>query len=254
MLPVAEIFGPTLQGEGYMAGKRTLFVRLAYCDGAGGSAGWCTWCDSLHAVDPKNKSNWEMLSEMDIKWKLINLNRACHEVTISGGNPAIHNLDTLITVLHDSQFRINIETQGTIFQDWLARLDTITVSPKPPSSGADMKENLTRFYEWISQLEVRVLSLDSDPNVCVKVPVDVEGQQFNADYSFAREVFRMSRTVRGLFIAPYLSIVTYPTDTTESLLRKWRKLSDILCNDVEMPDVSLLAQLHVLLWGHKVGV
>jgi hypothetical protein len=44
--PVVEVFGPTIQGEGAMAGLPTYFVRLGGCD-------WrCAWCDSMHAVDP----------------------------------------------------------------------------------------------------------------------------------------------------------------------------------------------------------
>jgi 7-carboxy-7-deazaguanine synthase len=31
-LPVIEMFGPTLQGEGRVIGLKTMFVRLAGCD------------------------------------------------------------------------------------------------------------------------------------------------------------------------------------------------------------------------------
>ena len=43
MIPVAEIFGPTIQGEGPHVGMKTLFVRVAGCDFK------CAWCDSKFA-------------------------------------------------------------------------------------------------------------------------------------------------------------------------------------------------------------
>ena len=32
MIPVAEIFGPTIQGEGPDVGLKSIFVRVAGCD------------------------------------------------------------------------------------------------------------------------------------------------------------------------------------------------------------------------------
>ena len=46
--PVVEVFGPTIQGEGELAGVPTAFVRFGGCDYR------CTWCDSLHAVLPED--------------------------------------------------------------------------------------------------------------------------------------------------------------------------------------------------------
>lgn len=45
-LPVIEIFGPTVQGEGAEAGVPTHFLRLGGCDYR------CAWCDTMYAVDP----------------------------------------------------------------------------------------------------------------------------------------------------------------------------------------------------------
>ena len=46
-LPVVEIFGPTIQGEGAEAGIPTHFVRVGGCDFR------CSWCDTMYAVDPE---------------------------------------------------------------------------------------------------------------------------------------------------------------------------------------------------------
>src|SRR4051812_39689210 len=45
-VPVVEIFGPTVQGEGPDIGRPAYFVRFGGCDFR------CSWCDSMHAVDP----------------------------------------------------------------------------------------------------------------------------------------------------------------------------------------------------------
>jgi 7-carboxy-7-deazaguanine synthase len=37
---ISEIFGPTIQGEGPLIGRPSVFVRTAGCDYR------CTWCDT----------------------------------------------------------------------------------------------------------------------------------------------------------------------------------------------------------------
>jgi len=44
-LRVAELFGPTVQGEGPAAGERAAFVRLSGCPLA------CAWCDTPYTWD-----------------------------------------------------------------------------------------------------------------------------------------------------------------------------------------------------------
>ena len=44
---ISEIFGPTIQGEGPLMGRPTVFVRTGGCDYR------CRWCDTLYAVLPE---------------------------------------------------------------------------------------------------------------------------------------------------------------------------------------------------------
>lgn len=43
-MPIMEIFGPTIQGEGLVIGRKTMFVRTGGCDYS------CSWCDSVQAI------------------------------------------------------------------------------------------------------------------------------------------------------------------------------------------------------------
>ena len=49
---ISEIFGPTIQGEGPLVGRPTVFVRTGGCDYR------CTWCDTLYAVLPEYHDEW----------------------------------------------------------------------------------------------------------------------------------------------------------------------------------------------------
>src|SRR5262249_50968472 len=111
--PVVEIFGPVLQGEGRMIGTPTLFVRLGYCDYR------CRWCDTLYAVLPDQVREHSIrLSAAAIHDQLDALDTAVPWVTLSGGNPVLHDLAELVALLHASGRKLAVETQGTLFRDW----------------------------------------------------------------------------------------------------------------------------------------
>ncbi|HZK18964.1 MAG TPA: 7-carboxy-7-deazaguanine synthase QueE [Clostridia bacterium] len=127
-LPVYEIFGPTIQGEGMFAGQRTIFLRLAGCDYR------CAWCDTVYARDVRQAR--QHLPEEDIVALVKDLNRGTtNRITITGGNPCMHDLNKLVKLLHRENYTIHIETQGSIIPEWLFVTDHVCLSPKPPSSG-----------------------------------------------------------------------------------------------------------------------
>ena len=55
-LRIAEIFGPTIQGEGVLIGEPTVFIRAGGCDYR------CSWCDSLHAVESRYRHDWAAMT------------------------------------------------------------------------------------------------------------------------------------------------------------------------------------------------
>jgi organic radical activating enzyme len=122
-LPVMESFY-TLQGEGFHQGRAAYFIRLGGCDVG------CVWCDvkdSWDASKHPQKTIEEIVEEAKKKVNSKTQNRK-HLVVITGGEPLMHNLDTLTFQLHNAGFKTNIETSGAhpLSGDW----NWICLSPK----------------------------------------------------------------------------------------------------------------------------
>jgi 7-carboxy-7-deazaguanine synthase len=115
-LPVMEAFY-TIQGEGFHQGKAAYFIRLAGCDVG------CVWCDVKESWDAE-KHPTKALS--DICDGL--LQTAAPIAVITGGEPLMHNLDALTTLLQSRQIATHIETSGAypLSGTW----DWICLSPK----------------------------------------------------------------------------------------------------------------------------
>src|SRR3954462_13181646 len=113
-IPVLEIFGPTIQGEGMVIGQKTMFVRTAGCDYS------CSWCDSSFTWDGTAKDDIIMMKAEEIWNELKNQGGSgFSHVTISGGNPALlKNLDSLIELLKENNIKVCLETQGSKWQEW----------------------------------------------------------------------------------------------------------------------------------------
>jgi 7-carboxy-7-deazaguanine synthase len=226
-LPVVEIFGPVLQGEGAMIGQQTLFVRFGYCDFR------CRWCDSLYAVLPKQVH--EQAAQMtagQIRERLDALNPHTLWVTLSGGNPVLHDVTALVAELRASGRKIAVETQGTVYRDWLADCDVVTVSPKPPSSGME-----TNF----GQLD-RFMRL---PNANLKIVIFDD-----ADFDYARGVHG-----RYPDVPLYLQVGnSVGEDDTATLLARLDWLGQKTLAEPALRTAVVLPQLHVLLYGNRRGV
>ncbi|MGZ3583856.1 MAG: 7-carboxy-7-deazaguanine synthase QueE [Ktedonobacterales bacterium] len=225
--PVVELFGPVLQGEGRMIGTPTLFARFGYCDYR------CSWCDTLYAVLPEEvQRTATQMTASEIRERLRALDPTVPWVTLSGGNPAMHDLSELVDLLHADGRKIAVETQGTVFREWLHACDVVTVSPKPPSSTMP-----TDF----AQLD-RFASL---PNANLKVVVFDD-----ADFVYAREIH-----LRYPDVPFYLQVGnTVGQDDAPALLAKLDWLGQKVLSDAAMQSAIVLPQLHVLLYGNRRGV
>lgn len=225
MYPVAEIFGPTIQGEGIQMGRRTMFVRLAGCDFR------CRWCDSSYAFEPAWASQQ---SPGEIVKQLAEMAPYCKTVTLTGGNPLIHDLQPLIQSLQADAYEIHVETQGSIWQDCLQQVDMINLSPKPPSSGMHLKKLvLDKFIANAKAVQLKVVILTEE------------------DYHYARQLHQTYPDI------PMVMQVCNEadSDSIERLMIKYRALVNMIMTDEGIRDqVRVLPQMHVLAWGNRRGV
>ncbi|AST91452.1 MULTISPECIES: 7-carboxy-7-deazaguanine synthase QueE [Sutcliffiella] len=235
-IPVLEIFGPTIQGEGMVIGQKTMFVRTSGCDYR------CVWCDSAFTWDGSAKDDIRMLTAEQIWSELLELGgNSFKHVTISGGNPALlQSISYLVELLHDNGVKVALETQGSKWKDWMKAIDDLTLSPKPPSS--TMKTDFAMLDSIISKLEMNKISL--------KVVV------FNdEDLLYAKKVHQRYPNVPFFVQVGNDDIETTSTaDLREHLFVKYEWLIEKVMKDEEMNFVRVLPQLHTYIWGNKRGV
>ena len=233
-LRIAEIFGPTIQGEGALIGEPTVFVRTGGCDYR------CNWCDSLHAVDTEFRHTWASVSTQDVWDKVQRLSRSRPlTVSLSGGNPAIQDFTDLIALGRAQGYSFACETQGSIAKQWFADLDTLVLSPKPPSSGE--KVDWDAFDKCLS-------AANGAKQIVMKIVIFDD-----ADYAWARA---------SADKYPHLPIYLQPGNlqVDPEVAGDPQKLADKLLWLVDKTLVDewfaprVLPQLHVLLWGNKRGV
>lgn len=234
--PIIEVFGPTIQGEGAEAGLSTHFIRLGGCDYR------CAWCDTMYAVDPAAvRANATRLTADEITGQIGELAGAPSWVTISGGNPALHELGPLVGALRDGGYRVATETQGSVWRDWLAGVDRLTISPKPPSSGMASDAHLAEFETFMARA-----SLTGDRAVLKIVCFD------DADLEWAK------RVVAAWSELPlYLSAGTpipAPSDLRAAVGERYRWLCERVAEDPDLGHVRVLPQLHVIAWKDATGV
>jgi 7-carboxy-7-deazaguanine synthase len=231
-MKVVEAFGPTIQGEGPFAGRACHFLRLGGCDYR------CVWCDTMYAVDPEQVRAAENLNAWQIMDRLLDLEPA-PMLVISGGNPALWDLAQLLPLLRKVYIVLTVETQGSRWRPWLVDVDSLVVSPKPPSSGMTTKAHDRLFVDFMAHAA-------GNPGTVLKVVVfDAE------DLVWARE---LHQDFAG--IPFYLSVGTEheEDDPLPGISERYGWLCEQVAHERDLHDVVVLPQLHVIAWGNRVGV
>ncbi|WP_281278501.1 7-carboxy-7-deazaguanine synthase QueE [Paenibacillus zeisoli] len=239
-IPVLEIFGPTVQGEGMVIGQKTMFVRTAGCDYR------CSWCDSAFTWDGSAKDLIQPMSAEQIweELKLIGGSRFSH-VTLSGGNPALlPQLGSLVSLLKAQGIRIAVETQGSRWQDWLHEIDEVTLSPKPPSSG------MTTDWGKLDEIVFKLAARPQGYAYSLKVVIFDE-----EDLAYATKVHARYPDAVMFLQVGNPDVQRMDTDAHASyLLTQYEQLIDAVMQSEELNNVRVLPQLHTLVWGNKRGV
>jgi 7-carboxy-7-deazaguanine synthase len=150
--PLMEDFY-TIQGEGGNTGIAAYFIRLAGCDVG------CVWCDVKDSWDAENHP---VIDANEIVNRV--LKSKAKVAVITGGEPAMYDLQTLTALLKMNGIRICLETSGAY--PITGSFDWICVSPKKfkvPLPEAMMKADELKIivynksdFEWAEKHALEV--------------------------------------------------------------------------------------------------
>lgn len=148
MYTVKELF-PTLQGEGAHAGRAAVFCRFAGCNLWSGreedrASAICQFCDTDFVGSDgfgggKFETAKELADAIELAWRSTSAGPQQRYVVFTGGEPLLQLDEELIEVLHQKNFEIAIETNGTIKIP--KGVDWVCVSPKEGSELVVLQAN-----------------------------------------------------------------------------------------------------------------
>lgn len=253
-IPTSEVFGPVIQGEGPLAGVATSFIRVAGCDYR------CSWCDTPYAVIP---AQWTRTAERVHPAELADRasKLGTQWVTLSGGNPAIYGLGWCVDELHEKGHLVSIETQGSVCPSWLADIDQIVVSPKPPSSG--MTQAAAEFHAFAPALHDLLAERDADggPHAANREPAIKVVVFSDDDFLWALDTYEASWRDHFPGSPLFLSVGTDPqmlgeslADTRAGVCDRMAWVMDRVARYGGTIPLRVGPQLHVLAYGHARGV
>jgi len=209
---VTEIFH-SIEGEGVEIGRPEVFIRLTGCNLR------CDWCDTKYALE-----NGMEMSVSDIINEVSKY--PCKSVSITGGEPLLQRKELLKLVkkLKESDYWIQINTNGTVFSEEIFRLaDLITMDCKCPSSG--MKSDLDVLGKtkdlFASKSQFKFVISDE------------------RDYQYAKDTITS-------FLEDTSNVVLQPEWSSRKFAKK---LAELVIED-EL-NVRLILQQQKIVWGAK---
>ena len=223
---VSEIFY-SLQGEGFLAGLPSIFIRLAGCPLR------CKWCDTKYAWDRTAGAHYtiEKILQMVQQWP-------CDFVVITGGEPMINSeLLQLARKLKAAGKHITIETAGIAYVPDLP-CDLMSISPKLSNSTPE-DSKLAAIHEN-SRLDLAVLrELIDNYNYQLKFVVDSPD-----------DLPEIRQTIEGTGNIDSKKVMLMPQAATrDELLAKSPMVAD-LCKQTGF---AFSQRLHILLWNGQRG-
>lgn len=226
-IAINEIFGPTIQGEGFNMGKPCLFLRLMGCNLS------CRFCDTPYTWDAKRfdlRSETTMMSVSDIKQALHELSNGVRHVVISGGEPVLQQtkLSLLTQSLHVDGWYTEIETAGTIAPQSFDMVKHWNVSPKMSNSGNAESKRLNGDA---------LQELNNADSVCFKFVVE--------DLEDFEEI---DSVVLQYSLSP-IYIMPEGTDA-QTILNTSRNIAEATIER----GYTLTTRLHTLMYGNQRGI
>ena len=209
-LRITEIFF-SIQGETSKIGLPTVFIRLTGCPLR------CQYCDTSYAF-----YGGEVMLFEDIIHRVTKFN--CKDVCVTGGEPlAQANSKKLLKDLVDLDFRVSLETGGSISLEGTDERVKIIMDIKTPDSGESTKnrwENL-ELLKQSDELKIVICSRE--------------------DYQWSKDIIEQYK------ISEKCPILFSPC--TESI--DPRDLAEWILTD-QLP-IRFQMQIHKILWDNQPG-
>jgi len=229
---VSEIFY-SLQGEGFLAGVPSAFIRLAGCPLR------CKWCDTKYGWDETAGIHYtvESIARMVQQWP-------CRFVVITGGEPMLEvdrpgdsELLQLTQTLRTLGKHITIETAGIAFVPDLP-CDLMSISPKLSNSTPE-DAALAKIHEH-SRLDIAVL----------KELIDRYEYQLKFVVDSKADLAEIQQTIEDVGNVDCEKVMLMPqASTRDELLKKSSMVAD-LCKQTGF---AFSPRLHILLWNNQPG-
>jgi 7-carboxy-7-deazaguanine synthase len=221
---INEIFY-SLQGEGFLAGVPSVFVRLAGCPLR------CRWCDTKYAWSEEAGRQYSIADIVQAvrQWP-------CKFVVITGGEPMVDpDLPQLVRELKAAGRHITIETAGIAYIPDMP-CDLMSISPKLSNSVPE-EAKLAAIHKN-SKLDLAVLGeLIDNYNYQLKFIVDAES-----------DLPEIEETIEKLRNVDLSKIMLMPqAATSDELLAKSPLVADI-CKHTGF---AFCPRLQVLLWNNE---
>lgn len=243
LLPLKELFS-SIQGEGLLAGRRQIFVRLVgcnlecgYCDTDHGEAGGCrieTAPGSGEMLTVEAPLSYDALCDLTADWT-HRLPGAHHSISLTGGEPLLHAAELAACLPRlRGLLPLHLETNGTMplaLERVIGQMDYVSMDMKLPST-AGCTEDLWEVHH--SFLAVAVRSRAS-----VKIVVGGETPDTEIDRT-CRVIADVDRSV-PLFLQP----LTLPDGTVGIGAARLLELQALAAG--QLPDVRVIPQMHKLM-------
>jgi 7-carboxy-7-deazaguanine synthase len=223
---INEIFY-SLQGEGFLAGVPSVFVRIAGCPLR------CRWCDTKYAWSKEagRQHSIDEIVKTIQQWP-------CQSVVITGGEPMVDpDLPQLVKELKAAGKHITIETAGIAYIPEMP-CDLMSISPKLSNSMPD-EVKLAAIHKD-SKLDLAVLrELISNYNYQLKFVVDSEA-----------DLPEIEETLGRLSNVDSEKVMLMPQAATQQeLLAKSPMVAD-LC---KRTGYAFSQRLQIMLWDNRKG-
>jgi 7-carboxy-7-deazaguanine synthase len=224
---INEIFY-SLQGEGFLAGAPSVFVRLAGCPLR------CKWCDTKYAWDNQAGEDYTIVAIIKTvqQWP-------CKLVVITGGEPMINpDLPELVTELKDAGKHITIETAGIAYIPEML-CDLMSISPKLSNSVPEEAKDSAGHED--SRLDIAVLQeLVDNYEYQLKFVVDSKD-----DLPEIQHIIEQTGDVN-----PEKVMLMPQATTREELIAKSLTVAE-MCKQT---GYAFCQRLQVLLWNNQGGM